>query len=186
MNYDRHLILTNVKSTVKYKSAVVGEYISSQHDVYSISRFLSCFKDDYERCYQQDQLKFRLICLDYSWASIHAVLKALNNENVIEYSNRVFKLSNDGIIESDKSWLCSCVANTMKRFSHSIKNFNKNSVFHKYVCYVFSLLVNSSDLKTITAYLKMLGIILLSPKRPSLSKETIEQLDNALKDRPKG
>ena len=126
MNY--FLLLKNYKqastydfNTTKYKSTIIGDYISSEHDVYSISRFLNSFKDDYEHCYPKDDFKFRLICIDYSWASIHAVLKSFNQENVIDYPNRVFKLANDGIIESDKSWLCSCVAHTMKRFSRSIK-----------------------------------------------------------------
>ncbi|CAF1137911.1 unnamed protein product [Brachionus calyciflorus] len=82
-NYNQSIV---VDGKTKHKTAIVGEYITSQHDVLSISSFLTIFKDNYEKCYPNEILKFRLVCIDYSWASIHAVLKALNHETVIDSS----------------------------------------------------------------------------------------------------
>ncbi|CAF1085883.1 unnamed protein product [Brachionus calyciflorus] len=180
-NYNRAIVTDTFKT--KYDSAVVAEYISSQHDVISISTFLSHFKDNYEKCYPNVILKFRLVCIDYSWASIHAVLKSFNNETVIDYAHRIFKLSQDGIIESQKSYLCSCVAHTMKRFCNSIKTIVKTDSLYKYMCYLFSLLVNSLDLNTITNYFKSIAVILLSPDHNDNVKKSLKSLNDALRER---
>ncbi|CAF0766876.1 unnamed protein product, partial [Brachionus calyciflorus] len=92
-------------------------------------------------------------------------------------------LAQDGIIDSDKSWLSSCVAHTMKRFCHSIKPLIKNPSFYKYVCYLFSLLVNSTSLGTISNYFKKISVVLLSPNQNDILSEALEFLKKELNSR---
>lgn len=60
--------------------------------------------------------------VDYCFATIHAVLNALNNEDIYGYAERVFKLaSGKAGITHDRSWLSSCAAHTMHRFTKGVK-----------------------------------------------------------------
>ena len=112
---------------------MVGEMSTSKHDVDQMRIFLNVIKSSYFK-YTREKLVFRLIVIDYSWASVHAILSALNEEDVIQYANRVFSLLNGEITieSSEKSWLASCAAHTMHRFTKSISKNPKNnkSVLH--------------------------------------------------------
>ncbi|CAF0871885.1 unnamed protein product [Brachionus calyciflorus] len=99
------------------KSLLVGEMLSTRQDTDQIFKF-------------QKKLTFRLIVSDFSFANKHAILRAYNNENMHEYSVRVFRLSAGYIeawpAESSKrmTWLCSCASHTMKRFVYCVRDLS--------------------------------------------------------------
>jgi hypothetical protein len=58
------------------------------------------------------------------WATIHAVLDAWNRMTINEYNALVFEFANGRLSEAQvnsKSWIISCAAHTMKRFTGSVK-----------------------------------------------------------------
>ena len=71
-------IIDNIsgKST---KSSVIADMSTTKQDDYRISGFFRCLKTDYENLYSQP-LSFRLIVCDYSWASMHSIVEAFNNQ----------------------------------------------------------------------------------------------------------
>lgn len=166
-------------------STPIGEFISSAHDVNSLLSFLLKFKFDYGRCYKEN-LQFYIICIDYAWISIHAILQSFNNENVIMYANRVYLLSKREISvnDSEMSWLCSCCAHTMKRFATSTKKIITNKIIQKCVCFMFSLLMNSKDLDSFDYYFKRIIIVLLSKQQTQLFNNCYNQLKVAINNRP--
>ena len=63
--------------------------ISSSHGTNLISSIIRKVKEVYESKYNEP-LAYRLICTDYSWAAMHAIIETLNNENIITFSSKVF------------------------------------------------------------------------------------------------
>lgn len=155
-------IIDSVQKKEKNPSVNVGELVSSEHDVRALTNFLNNYAFSYKILYEED-IYFRLIILDYSWASIHAVLRAFCLEDVGDYAKRVFKLSKGEIeIDCGKSWLASCVAHTMKRFCRQLKSIKIDSseIFHSF-CYFFSLIVNCVDLEQIKTVFELICIVCL-------------------------
>ena len=56
---------------------VINETITSRHDTTRISEMFSLLKSNYKKKYGTT-LKFRIIGMDLSWATIHAALETLN------------------------------------------------------------------------------------------------------------
>ena len=79
------------------KYAMVAELSTDRHDTQEISIFLMQLKSMYQKFYGASNLCFRLICLDYCWASIHSFLAILNQETIEEYAQRIFKLATGSI-----------------------------------------------------------------------------------------
>jgi hypothetical protein len=80
-------------------------------------------KMEFEAAYKQP-FKFRLAVTDLCWSTVHALCTVSNKQEVGEYAVDVFKLSKDELSElqiKSKTWLISCAAHTMKRFSNSVK-----------------------------------------------------------------
>jgi hypothetical protein len=65
---------------------------TTSQDVYRISDFFRYLKTDYENLYSQT-LSFRLIVCDYSWASMHSIVEAFNNQSMEGYSKKKWQLS---------------------------------------------------------------------------------------------
>jgi hypothetical protein len=66
---------------------------STEHDAYRIGDFFRLLKRDYEILYKKDQLYFRLIITDFSWAFIHGIIQGLNIESIEQYMARIYDLS---------------------------------------------------------------------------------------------
>ena len=81
----RH-IMDNVSGKTT-KSSVVADMTTTRQDVYRISDFLLCLKTDYENLYSKT-LHFRLIVCDFSWASMHSIVEAFNNQKMEVYSQK--------------------------------------------------------------------------------------------------
>ncbi len=70
--------------------------VTSSHDVFSISKLIAKLKFEYEKLFEQD-LRFKLVVMDYSFSMIHAVLDVLNHDTVSDYAHRVFKYSSNQV-----------------------------------------------------------------------------------------
>ena len=159
---------------------------TTRQDVYRISDFLRSFKTDFEQVYSTN-LQFRLVVCDYSWATMHSIVEALNNQLMENYAVKVWKLSRYEINirdEKSMSWICSCVAHTMKRFVRRINSIIKDKIIITFATYCFSLLVNCLDLDTITSYFKLICIVFLSKTITIETKEKLDALEELLTERP--
>ena len=140
-------------TSLETKSAIINEMVTSRHDTYRCKDMFEYLKSSFLQRYPSDQFKFRLITTDYSWALMHGILEAVMNETVIQYAERVFKLSKNEIeIDCGKSWLCSCCSHTMHRFSNSLRQITNDKNITKFAAYSFSLLLNATDLASISEY----------------------------------
>ncbi|CAF1108934.1 unnamed protein product, partial [Brachionus calyciflorus] len=123
----------------------------------------------------------------YPSIKIHLFLeKQFESINKTPVNNRILQFDATGSLVSipiEKSWLCSCVAHTMKRFSRSLKPLIKNFAYHKFICYLFSLLVNSINLEQITNNFKFISIILLSKYQDQKFKHALNNINSALLNR---
>ena len=178
------MIFQKVKKQNIKVNAMIAENSTSVHDVESQFEFFSNFKFKYEKFYG-DLCQFRIVVIDYSWASIHSLLLALNLEDINSYSMRIFQMSQDKFeIDINKSYLVSCVGHTMNRFSKSIKKFNLKQEKHQFLCFLFSLMLNSTCLIQINEYFKHICVIYLSIYKTVQLKESETFIEKALLERP--
>ncbi|CAF0789424.1 unnamed protein product, partial [Brachionus calyciflorus] len=132
-------------------------------------------------------LVFRIIVSDYSFANIHACLRAYNDENINEYALRVFRLA-QGYLEvwptDNKSWLVSCASHTMKRYVDGLKSLVKDTKIRSLASLGFSLLLNSLNLSVITYYFKLIVYSFLDPKRTQRNYDSLTELQRLIRSRP--
>ena len=168
-------------------SVLIGEMSSSVHHVGQIEDFFSRIRYAYQRINGSLSFNFRLVVIDMSWMLIHAVLDGFNRQTFQEYNQLVFSFAKDGDINSynasSKTWLCSCAAHTMKRFSESIAPITTTYTY-KYMLYLFSLLLNSTNLAMISEYFKLCCYILLSPTKTELVTRAESTIRELLLNRP--
>ena len=109
---------------------------------------------------------------DFSWATMHAALKAFNGEDMSAYSARVFRLAKEEITSDDpnKLWLASCTSHTMHRFVRALKV--KVSFAHKdareLAVFCFLLLLNCVDLYTASKLFSLMVTTFLTNIRLNL------------------
>jgi hypothetical protein len=163
--YKRNLVYNCLlKNNRNDMSTIIGQLISCSHDVLQLNHFWLDFKFKYEKIFS-DRFHFRLITTDNAFAIIHSLIDTLNKDSINEYAEKVFKLaSGDTKLLNSKSysWIASCVAHTMKRLANSLKVFNLNVNQKRYVCFAFSLLLNSTTLVEISTYFEKMCTIFLS------------------------
>ncbi len=165
-------------------SACVGEFSSSRHDVSQISSFFSFMKFKYEKFFH-DKLAFRLVVIDYSFASIHAVLDSLNRMEIIEYANHILLVSSGkAVYDATKSYLVSCVAHTMKRFTKTLKKIIKSEDFHQFMSLCFSLLLNCTTLDALQTYFEHICVVFRSRYKNKSFCLSFKFLQSALEQRP--
>ena len=127
----------------KFRSLLLNEMISSSHGTSAISSMLRKVKEAYESKYNQT-LSYRLICTDYSWAAMHAIIETLNQENIITYSNKVFYMASLNVLEElhemlkKGTWITSCTSHTMKHFVNIIRGFGVDPQTKDMCIYAFS------------------------------------------------
>ncbi len=137
---------------------MVGEFSSSKHDVGTLSMFFNYIKFEFEKHFK-DLFAFRLVVIDYSFASIHSILNTLNKMEIIEYAKHILEISEGKAnFDPSKSYLVSCVAHTMKRFSKSIKPIEQSKEQHAQICYYFSLLLNSTTMLELKTYFEHITV----------------------------
>ena len=101
---------------------VINEMSTSRHDTTRISEMFFLMKSNYKKKYGTF-LKFRIIGMDLSWATIHAALEIFNMETVDGYAKRIYAYSKSTSLsdEFSKSILSSCCSHTMHRFTRGMK-----------------------------------------------------------------
>ena len=178
---DSRQIIDNIsgKST---KSSVVADMSTTRQDVYRISDFFRCLKTDYENLYSQT-LSFRLIVCDYSWASMHSIVEAFNDQKMEDYSKKVWQLSRSEIDAKEQTWFISCTSHTMKRFVKNIATIVDKSMI-SFCSYLFSLLINCLDLDSISIYFKLICYALLSKRKTDRVTTSLNALQEGINTRP--
>ena len=169
------------------QSAIVADMASTEHDTYRIGDFFRLLKRDHEILYKKDQLYFRLIITDYSWAFIHRIIQGLNIESIEQYMARFYDLSL-GLIKTDdskKSWLCSCVAHTMNLFAYSVK-INKEipKRLESFIWFLIGLLLNSLDLESMLPIYQMICYVFLSSNINRYNISALEAIEELINTRP--
>jgi len=182
-------VLKNIHKNKREKgsSVLVGEMVSSKQDTNEIECFLRTLRFNFCLCYPNDKFYFRLIVVDYSWALIHAVSGAINNETIIAYANRVYKLSigETNVNQEPLSWMASCVAHTMRRFVNMVNSLQLDGDSRSLAIYSFTLLLNSKSLEIISEYFKLICIVFLSSFKSNSSIVALKSIVIALNERPK-
>jgi hypothetical protein len=118
--------MRNHDNQKKFKSLLLNEMISSNHGTSAISLMLRKCKESYEKKFNK-KLVYRLVCTDYSWATIHSIIETLNNENVITYAKKVYHLGSSTDLNEiseflkNRTWLVSCASHTMHRFVNVLR-----------------------------------------------------------------
>jgi hypothetical protein len=156
-----------LKNTETQKSTLVCELITSSHNVNSLNTFFGDIKYKYEEIFYPQSLHFRLFIIDYAWASIHSAIEVFNKDSVPTYSINCYKLASGDttLLDSENyTWLGSCVSHTMKRFADSLKKLQVSAKQKRYVCFCFSLLLNSTTLDEISTYFEKICLVFLSEK----------------------
>ena len=75
------------------KYLLVSDTSTSAHDTHSISKMFLKLKSDFHSLFRNEKNLCRYLVLDLSWASIHAAISQLNNENFFQYKERIFSFS---------------------------------------------------------------------------------------------
>lgn len=164
-------------------NALVGEYITSCHDVKQLSKFFLEYRYTYEQVYNE-KLNFRLIITDLTWTIIHSLLREFNDMDVIQYSNMVLKVAKGEALNTSISWLLSSASHTMKRFSYSLKSLSISDSNFRYICYCFSLLLNSTNLELCVEYFRLICIVFLTKSTNQMLIDSKHKIKTALASRP--
>ena len=135
-------------SDLSQPGVVINETTTSRHDTTRLGEMFNLLKANYKKIH--GALKFRIIGMDLSWATIHASLEVLNMETIFDNCTRIFNYSNSTETEFSKSYLASCCSHTMHRFSRGLKKHVKflDKEHRTFACLCFSLLLNTLDLQT--------------------------------------
>ena len=150
---------------LNFTGIIINETVTSRHDTCRISEMFHLLQSNYEAKFG-NSLKFRIIGMDLSWATIHAALKVVNFENVEEYANRIFEYSSSQEEEFSKSFLSSCCSHTMHRFTRALKRqvFFLEKEHCTFAIFCFSLLLNCIDLESSKEIFRLMCIVFLNSK----------------------
>ena len=144
---------------------IVSETSTSKHDCARIGEMFHLFKSNYKKKFDSF-LKFRIVGMDLSWATIHAALEMLNNETIEEYAKRIYEYSKVTTVDFVKSFLASCCSHTMHRFTRALKRQVKflEKEHRTFAVLCFSLLLNSLDLESSKQIFQLMCIVFLNEK----------------------
>ena len=152
-------------SNLNDPGVVINETATSRHDTTRIGEMFSLIKSNYKKKFCAS-LKFRIIGMDLSWATIHAALEIFNMETVDEYAERIFEYSKVSLIpgELKKSFLASCCSHTMHRFTKAMKRqvTFTNKEHRNFAAFCFSLLLNCIDLESSKEIFKLMCTVFLN------------------------
>jgi len=162
--------------------------VTSDHTTTSITNMLRHMREKYEHKYKED-LRFKTIVSDFSWATMHAILEVFNRETIEDYSKRIFDVSQlTDLVAVDRSLrkktsITSCVSHTMARFARSVKKV-ANEDQRTLAMYGFSLLLNCLDLNSIGNVFRIISFVFLSKKQNLSFKKNFDDLNQLVETRP--
>ena len=164
MNY---VVLIKNLADLNHPGIVVNETITS-HDTMRIGEMFYLLKSNYKKKFGS-ALKFRIIGMDLSWATIHAALEIFNLESIDEYAKRIYNYASKSSDEFSKSFLASCCSHTMHRFTKGVKRQVKflDKELRTFAVLCFSLLLNTIDLESSKDIFKLMCIVFLNEKYSS-------------------
>lgn len=64
-------------ANLSQRGLLLSELLSSAHDSCSLAKFFFAMRLDYAKVCRGEELRFRLVVIDYSWALIHSLLSNL-------------------------------------------------------------------------------------------------------------
>lgn len=162
---------------------LLGELISSAHDMSYISQFLLKMKNDYLSIY--NNFNFRLVVTDWSWAMIHSIVEQINRQDIHEYAQFIFDFAKgDSEINQNKSYIILCASHVMKNVADHLRKLKFSEFIHKYACFCFSLLLNSTHLVHSSEIFRLICIVFLSKNKTKLVVESINEISKLLAEQP--
>ena len=164
----------------------VQEVITNTHDTNSVGNMCHLLKSNHNLI-NKNKLIFRLIISDYSWPIINATLDHFNNESVLDYMNKVYKISTIKEINDYKcSWLGICSTRTLRRFTKELKQsalFETHKNGFELACFCFSLLSNTVDFDAALLLFKQICSLFLS-ESTSNSSGYLDFFKDLIEERP--
>lgn len=144
----------------------VSEMISSAHDAFTIETWLRKFKDEFSRQVGSWTPPAHFVT-DFSFAILNAVSSGLNNEDLIDYVNRIYdEIVNKECGSKKKSSINICCNHFMKTTAQDVNShFPKNqtsNVVRTFLKETLALMFNISYLDALTKIYQNLSEILLS------------------------
>ena len=166
-------------------STLVAELVSAYQRTERLTQFFMSLAFRFRAAFKTN-LCFRLVVIDYSLASIHALLDALKRETVEMYSAHVFALAkNESGIECGLTWLASCAAHTMHRLVRSVKRkFKVSKEIKSLFCHCFSLMLNAKDLGCLDELFRAIVVVFSSPFESPVFVESLGILQLSIETRP--
>jgi hypothetical protein len=125
---------SSLTSFIKQYINLVGELVSSWHQVAPIKMHFDQLKARYEELFGET-LRFRLVITSFAWSIMRAAVESLNTQTMLEYAKIVFDIAHQPEHMSNYthvSWFISCAASTMHvcivmRFIGKVKFYFKIS-----------------------------------------------------------
>ena len=170
-------------------SFLLSETTTSKSDTYAISCIFIKLQADFFSIFPRQKMLTRFLVLDLSWATYHAACRVLNKESIINYQNRMFELARTSIdVDQDKTLIVSCASHCMHRFSRALKSkniFKNASTDLKYFAIsCFALMMNFTDLKSITEIFKSICIVFKSKTNHLACQNNRLKLTRLIEERP--
>jgi hypothetical protein len=120
---------------------------------------------------------------DYSWASMHAALDALNMHSIHTYAKRIFDMAQSESWENgERTWICSCSAHTMHRFARGLRPITTCKEKKDLCCFSFSLLLNSVNLKSMKEIFINILFVFLSKFQTDDFVKSLENVQTLIKE----
>ena len=171
-----------------WKSCLVGEYVTGDQSTASIENFLLFLSHAFYSRFEEN-LRFRIIVLDFCWATMQAVVHQFNRESVESYAHAVLEFSRapqEHLLELSKkrTFISSCAAHIMHRLARSIKPLTSNSDILQLACFSFSLLLNSTELDMLKDIFNLIVIVFMSKERSPYLLEALSKLNDLINQRP--
>ena len=165
----------------------IAEYITSNHDQYSIKRFFGTIHELENLRYGNEKLSNpKLILLDYSLAIIHATLSEFCSETLTNYIDRTYKVVTGAASADDlsKTFLHVCSFHMMRigrkhAAKHSGDGDEGKSKIH-FALRVLGRLINSSSLDDATATVRDATIVLNARFESENVKSSLRRLEERI------
>ncbi|CAF0932078.1 unnamed protein product [Brachionus calyciflorus] len=165
----------------------ICEFISTDHTIRNISRFLKIFLDRLADFDNETEFKIApIIVTDFSWALINSVLNIFNKMEIIEYLEFSFKR----IIEKNnldlrklttRIYLCS--THFLKSLVKKVKKFDISSKHKNLFIFCFSLLQNSLTIQQFENYLINIFNVFTNPYKSESVSHSLDTLRSEIRNR---
>lgn len=184
MNYFLYLKDLSRQNDKDWKGCLVGEFVTGDQSTNALKHFFAFYFDAFKAQFD-DELRFRYLVSDYSWVIIHSALQEINHDSILEYAQAVMQLCIKELDQVEefmqrRTWLVSCAAHTMHRYSKAIKALTASQELYEFGCFCFNLLLTSTDLTCLQDFFKLICFVFLSKDNSSRTKSSIQKLNDLI------